>query len=385
MSISLVQNTSNNVPGNPMSLAFGSNVTAGNLLIVGVGSTTGGASNSTISLSDTLGNTYTSLGKVEEGVLSASGEIFYCIANSSGANTVTATYSSGSGIALHVAEFSGVSAVDQNAVTNDQTGTAADSGPVTTAFADELLLGWLIASGAPTAGTGWTLLSSQGATLRSALEYQIVSSTGTYDATFTLGSGKGGTPVWGLRITTFFSGANVQVTGVSSTAQVGTPTETGTANFTQTGVAATAQVGTLQLGVTATFSGISSTAAIGNVATRGDANASGSAPVTASVGNVTFTGTAQIRVTGIASTAALGQPVPAVAIPVTGIGATSHLGSFTCNPSTVLTGLLTTSATGTLSFHTTVNYSLTGIQAQTIVGTAVAVCNSKLPTIAFLG
>jgi hypothetical protein len=202
MSISLVQNTSNNVPGSSMSLAFNSNVTAGNLLLVLVGNSTGGLSAS-YTVTDTLGNTYVSLGQVEDVSGGPTSDLLWCVSNGSGANTVSVSYTSGSGLALHVAEFSGVSYLDQNAASSDNTGTSADSGPVTTNVANELLIGALCASGAPTVGSGWTLLSTQGATIRSSWEYQIVSSTGTYDATYTIGSGKSGTPSWGLRIATF--------------------------------------------------------------------------------------------------------------------------------------------------------------------------------------
>lgn len=105
-SITLVQSTKSG--NNATSLAFGSNVTSGNLLIVVIGS-----ANSSLSVlpnvSDTLGNTWTKV----KGNNSGDGvAIAYAFANGSGATTVSISAGSGAGnsmpqfTSILVAEFS---------------------------------------------------------------------------------------------------------------------------------------------------------------------------------------------------------------------------------------------------------------------------------------
>jgi hypothetical protein len=204
MSISLVQHTSSNpLAANP-TLAFVSNVTAGNFLIVAVNY---GLSGDITSVTDSQGNTYTACGpELSAGNSGAFyGQVFVAVAGSSGSNTVIVHNGSSTTSDVFINEFSGVSFQDRFG-SGFGAGTAVDSGGVTTRVANELLFGFYLSSGANTTqspGTGWTALDHQGASLEGFTQYQVVSSTGTYDATATLGTGKSGTPSWAAFIVTF--------------------------------------------------------------------------------------------------------------------------------------------------------------------------------------
>src|SRR6266850_4541939 len=90
-----------------VSLAYNSNVTLGNLLIVVAGSRdTGGGV--TFAVSDSQGNTYSSLTIVDANpILGGRAQLFYAVAKATGANTVTLT--TGSALPqLLIHEFSGV-------------------------------------------------------------------------------------------------------------------------------------------------------------------------------------------------------------------------------------------------------------------------------------
>lgn len=145
-------------------LAYTSPVTSGSLLVacmVTYNSTGPAGSYATYSISDTAGNSWTSLGKIDflwVGDISApqnveySMQAWYAIANSTAASTVTMAvtsdpgFGSGDGIIL---EYSGTHAspLDGNVTNTDPgingMGSSATTGTVPVNFADSLLLGFI--------------------------------------------------------------------------------------------------------------------------------------------------------------------------------------------------------------------------------------------------
>lgn len=167
-------------------------VTANNSLVCGTAEI--GNSGLTATATDTLGNTWvTSLGPFS-GLLGGSlpVEIYvFSVAalNGSGTDAVTITWSSApaNNIRVHCHEVSGI-----NPTIADKTNTASgstasvSSGNVTTTSANEFLYGYAVDNNAALLlGSGWT----QGITEASQFdEYQIVTSTGTFAATYTNGT-----------------------------------------------------------------------------------------------------------------------------------------------------------------------------------------------------
>ena len=86
---------------------FPSNVTAGNLIVVGVGWGDSGTP-PTCSVTDTLGNTFISINKIRDTNNKQSSEIFYAKNILGGADTITATFSASANYRrLVVSEYSG--------------------------------------------------------------------------------------------------------------------------------------------------------------------------------------------------------------------------------------------------------------------------------------
>lgn len=184
MAIAFVQGTGNFASGAGATLtaAYGSNVTAGNLLIV-AGYSSNASVTPTLAVSDTQGNAWTSACEVSGwGGTPQDAQIFYAIAKTTGANTVTLT-TSGSDtfrrVCIH--EYSGCDTLDQVSTNTGASGTTVSSGNVTTTVAAELLFGWMISgSGVTSAGSGETLRQTEGS--ESTMD-QVVSSTGSYAIT----------------------------------------------------------------------------------------------------------------------------------------------------------------------------------------------------------
>src|SRR3990167_8693513 len=86
-----VQSKSFDASGNATTIAvtFDSNVTAGNLIAVGVGHWSG----NTVTVADSLGNTYTQIRQVTDDANARRLTMFYAMNIAGGANTVTATFS----------------------------------------------------------------------------------------------------------------------------------------------------------------------------------------------------------------------------------------------------------------------------------------------------
>ena len=187
--------------GSPYTNAFGSNNTAGNMLIAqfnGVG--TGPAT-----ISDTIGNTgWTPLfsGAPDSGQLAA---IWYCFNCKAGANTISvaaANCPTLGGVAI--AEFSGgLNALDSNSNTtfNDTPPPtyAGTTVPVVTQFANETLIGFfIVAQGYSAVGSGFTVGEgiSYSGTYYPIFEYQVGVAAGSWTASITSGSNAG--DIYGL-------------------------------------------------------------------------------------------------------------------------------------------------------------------------------------------
>ena len=195
MSISLVQQDGFS-SGTPTITKTLNGVTAGNLLVMPF---TSGGPVSGITFSDNQNNTWNVAGYTVNG--STYSGIAYAQNVAGGNTTVTMTNSTSHPAIGSLSEWnSGVPgaalALDQvNAAEGN--GTSPDSGAVTTVNNVELLIGMIWATaGSISAGSGWTGLS--GGSASNLGEYQIVSSTGTYDATATATSGN-----WMATIATF--------------------------------------------------------------------------------------------------------------------------------------------------------------------------------------
>lgn len=140
--ISLVQSTTQGYGGG-FSLAFGSNNTTGNLLVL-----ISNQNSTDFSILDTAGNTWIQVASITGSVVNNSnGAVWVCYSCLGGANTVTIGGTGLSVAAFTIAEFSGVNALDQGAsvlapapIAGPATWT---SNAITTLYADELLLGFI--------------------------------------------------------------------------------------------------------------------------------------------------------------------------------------------------------------------------------------------------
>jgi hypothetical protein len=204
-------------PASP-TVSFGSNVSAGNAIIVYGGSYLSGTTIS--SVTDNLGNLYTEIPNGSGIHANITWSIWATFSITGGACTVTVNYGSGSSNArIAIAEYSGVSSFDQ---TSNEQGlassgpTAISSGNVTTTSASEMLvgIGFINNDGAVfTPGTGFSLdLNNVDTTLSTLLfiEDMAVSSIGSYAAT---GSFTGSFFGWSLALVTLVGAAVIPPTG----------------------------------------------------------------------------------------------------------------------------------------------------------------------------
>lgn len=175
--------------GTTIALAYGSNVTAGSLLVCYIY-----ANHGISGVADSRSQTFSSAINVTDNA-TYSLAIFYYPNTTGGADTVTVTFLGAITYAsLQCSEYSGVatsSPLDKTA-SNSQTdpGTATDavtSGNVTTTTNGQLILGWssalVVGAGTLTAGTGYTGRTNVfGDTL---MEDRVQTSAGSIAATFT--------------------------------------------------------------------------------------------------------------------------------------------------------------------------------------------------------
>lgn len=113
----VVQSTSTNYAAGPTSLAYPSNITANNLLLVMIG----GDATSAFTVSDTKTNTWTEVG--HNNTATGAVGIFWAVANGSGADTVTltSTLSNVMGLIYEVSGCATTTPVDQSGTTSSNT------------------------------------------------------------------------------------------------------------------------------------------------------------------------------------------------------------------------------------------------------------------------
>ena len=160
--ITLVQHTSRDAGTTASAtLAFTTNNAAGNWIGVAIRA---GRTGQTFTVSDSRGNVYRSAVQFNVTVDTPAGDtlaIFYAENVNSGANTITVSQSTSTTLRFAILEYRGIATSNSldGAIAAQGTGTAPNSGNITTTAAGDLLLGAIVtANGAsPTAGSGYTL------------------------------------------------------------------------------------------------------------------------------------------------------------------------------------------------------------------------------------
>lgn len=192
------------------STAFGSAVTAGNLIVVTTADTSG-ATNGVTNVTDTGGNTYTQIMDTH----GTNGfQMWYAVVATGGSSfQVSVTWDTGftSKIEFVAQEFQGFTGTPTLDVSHfapasgGTTSTAPNSGATaTTSQANELVVGGAQHSGSTSAfslGTGYTNLGTvNSASCAVAQESKVVSSTGTQTAAFTIAASR----EWICGVATFY-------------------------------------------------------------------------------------------------------------------------------------------------------------------------------------
>jgi hypothetical protein len=142
MSIALVQHTQKNqsTAVTSTTLAYASNVTAGDLLICVV---RGGTPLTSITITDSQGNTWTNC--TFQNVNGAGSlQISFAVANATGGNTVTITPNASTTLRIAILEYSGTdtsSPLDAENNSSTGTSTAPAASSITPAAANELVIG----------------------------------------------------------------------------------------------------------------------------------------------------------------------------------------------------------------------------------------------------
>jgi hypothetical protein len=249
--ITLVQSTK----GTGTALAYGSNNTVGNFLLVCLADDSGGTT--TTVPTDSLGNTWLSAINV-----AGYGAIFYAMNCKAGANTVTLAHTA---TAIHIYEYSGV----KTTAALDQTGNGSGSMPMTgiTTAANDLMFMQndaydagstyptiSMASSGMTAGQFTNYISTDHITTQDGWIMQATSGSVGYTWSVTSGSFGAFTQIWA----SFFN-ATVTVVYPTVTTQAVTAitatTATGNGNITNLGGAANCTVEGIVYS-TVTFSGV---------------------------------------------------------------------------------------------------------------------------------
>jgi hypothetical protein len=169
----------NFVQGASASLAYGSNNAAGNTLVAMVRVTNPSGA---IIIADTQGNAWTSRQQVTNGTSTM--VWFDAIGGKAGANTVTVSQSSSSAfLELCIAEYSNVTAFDQQASTTGS-GSTGTTPSINLATGNELVIGWFSNetqnSLSFTAGSGFTLRNNSAGNV--VFEESVASGSGSLSA-----------------------------------------------------------------------------------------------------------------------------------------------------------------------------------------------------------
>jgi glucose/arabinose dehydrogenase/chitodextrinase len=197
--------------GTVNSVAFNSANVAGNLIIVQVI----WSNTNNVTLSDTRGNTYAAATTRTTWNANWSSQTFYAKNIVAGTNTVTATFATAInsfGI-IQVHEYSGIDKANpfDGARATAGSGTAMNSGPITTTNANDLLFGAGASIGAMSAiGAGYQQRLN---TAGNKTMDRNVTSVGTYNATATHGGG-----AWVMHVAAFKADAGTDTTPPSAPA-----------------------------------------------------------------------------------------------------------------------------------------------------------------------
>jgi hypothetical protein len=186
----LVQATNlSQTTGSTIVKAFATNNTAGNMIMACAEETLSSTA-VTFSFSDSQNNTYHYLGNSQNSDVSHYFRCAYAYNINSGSNTVTVTFNATPvRSALVIAEYSGlVSASDPLDVYSQAIGNPgpANSGSNTTTIATELIaaVDWMSGTSETGPGSGFTTASNTSTNETVWAEYKIVTSTGSYNATW---------------------------------------------------------------------------------------------------------------------------------------------------------------------------------------------------------
>jgi hypothetical protein len=232
MSYAFVQgriNTTNTA--SPAALAFNSNNTQGNLLVITGRGTLGG---NTVAVTDSQGNTWTLFQRnVSGGNQFFMGYVLNC---PGGANTVTVT-AAGQSLTYAISEHSCSRTMLFDTQTNAApVGTNPNTGNINTAIANELLIGvcGLTLTTGMTAGSGYTLREGGGAgTNTGVIEDNFTNTAGTNSASFVAATGTYGVgimafkPLSNITGSAGVAGATVSWSGAAS----GSTTADGSGNY----------------------------------------------------------------------------------------------------------------------------------------------------------
>jgi hypothetical protein len=184
-----VQTRSNEVTtGRTNSVTFASGNGAGNAIVVSVVWSNTGA----VSLSDTRGNTYASVGARRTWNSSWSEQTFVARNVQAGANTITATFATAVTAfgTVYIHEYSGVDKSNPVDAERSATGNSAamNSGAITTTVAGDLLFAVAASRGTVTAGgSGWTTRSTA---FGNRMLDRLAGPPGSYSATATQNSNR---------------------------------------------------------------------------------------------------------------------------------------------------------------------------------------------------
>jgi len=201
-------------------VSFSSSNTVGNVIVASVRLAT---TTQTVTIADSLGNTYANAVSQAQSTDGHQIFIFYAKNIKAGANTVTATFSASNAHAwLAVYEYSGlgnITALDRTAHASGSSTAPSSGSTSTTTVANELVFG---ACGLPynytgtvTAGSGYTLLQQNTSTSRAANEGRSVTATGAYAGTFSLSA----TANWSAAVATFATAPAVTTSSLAAGTQ----------------------------------------------------------------------------------------------------------------------------------------------------------------------
>ena len=184
-----------------ISTAFGSSVQSGHLLVAAVGYAGVDLATVTLTLADSLHNTWVPVSSAVRRTDHGVAQLFYAVAGSSGADTVTVTASIPSVfLELYVHEYSGVSALDASA-SGQGSSTTPSTAVATTLSSNELIFGYALLTNPGAAGSGFTARETLGGDVS---EDKLAATSGSYSATFSQPSGG----QWIALMATFEAGAD---------------------------------------------------------------------------------------------------------------------------------------------------------------------------------